>query len=384
MKAASRLSRLLLVSPWPLLFFLVIPLLVILSVTLNFRVFLLGSTKPLLINNLCFAAVAGCRVLHYLGRLKKTIRYGSAGRRPRKSATFPLSLTEARASFAESGYHFDRAGNYGEKRDLGYVGITALYGGLFLLLAIGSWDNLRQFSGVVLDGMGPATDLNKTGSYRTITKGPLAAIPTSLPRMQIIKQYLPDSVYPMGATDVALYPEEGKARAFLLKPREPVSYGAYDIYMAKLVFEPQIVIKRRDNRQPVFNSIVTLNPLVQKRGVYSFYGLFQGYSLGGGVYYQPEKSNLMLVVTKGNEKVVSDMVFQADQEVTHGDFIISCEKMGQWSEIHVVHRRHKGLLVLGGIVALVGLVLRLAIRPQRVWLEETADGCRVWGNTAEG
>lgn len=384
MKAESRLSRLLFVSPWTLLIFLVIPLLVILSVTRNIQVPLLTSTQPLLINNLCFAFVAGCRLLRYLCRLRNAIRYSPESGRPRTSHMLPMPLAEARASFVASGYIFDREGRYGEKRDFGYIGTTVLYGGLFILLAVGSWDNLRQFSGAVLDGMGRATSLNKMETYRTIAKGPFAAIPTSLPRMQITNQYLPDSVYPMGATEVVLYPEEGKPREFLLKPGEPIRYGAYDITMTKLVFEPEIVIRRSDIGKPLFDSVVTLNPLVQKRGVYSFYGLFQGYSIGGGVYYQPEKSNLMIVVTKGNEKVVSDMVFQVDEEVTQGDFIISCAKMGQWSEIHVVHRRHKGLLLFGGIMALVGLLLRIAIRPQRVWLEEAAEGCRVWGKTIEG
>jgi hypothetical protein len=252
-----------------------------------------------------------------------------------------------------------------------------MYAGLFILLFVGSWDNLRQFSGVLLDGMGPATNLNKIESYRSITRGPFAAVPVSLPSMQINRQFLPDGTYPMGATDLSLISEDGETRQLTLKPREPVSVGAYDMYMAKLVFEPKIVIKRSDINQPLYDSIVTLNPLVQKRGVYSFYGLFQGYSLAGGVYYQPENSNLMIVVTSGDKKVVSDIVFQVDQQVTQGDYIISCEKMGQWSEIHVVHRRHKLLLVIGGVIAVIGLLLRIAIRPQRVWLEEVDEGSRV-------
>jgi hypothetical protein len=277
-----------------------------------------------------------------------------------------------------AGYTFDPTGTYGEQRDHGYLGTTLMYSGLFILLAVGSWDNLRQFSGVILDGMGPATNLNNPGSYRSITKGPFAAEPTSLPRMQITNQYPPDDTYPMGATELSLIPEEGKGRKLLLKPRDPVSYGAYDIYMAKLVFEPEIVIKRSDTNQPLFDSVVTLNPLVQKRGVYSFYGLFQGYNLAGGVYYQPEKNSLLVVISRNEKKVVTEMAFQVDQQVEQGDFIISCAKMGQWSEIHVVHRRHKSLLLLGAVIALIGLTLRVAIRPQRVWLEETGDGCTVW------
>lgn len=378
MTFASRLSRLLFVSPWVLLIFLIIPLLVVLSVTLNVKIFLLGSTRPLLINNICFTVVAGCRLVRYLAHYRKTIRYDATSRRPRQSETFLLSKVAARASLTGSGYVFDPAGSYGEKRDFGYLGTTVLYAGLFLLLAVGSWDNLRQFSGVVLDGMGPATDLNKPTAYRSITSGYFAATPKSLPKMQIIAQHLPDATYPMGATEVVLYPEGEKPRSCLLKPRDPLKVDGYDIYMAKLVFEPQILIKRSDINKPLFDAIVTLNPLVEKRGVYSFYGLFQGYNIGGGVYYQPEKSSLLVVISRNEQKVVTEMAFQVDQQVEQGDFIISCTKLGQWSEIHVVHRRHKELLVLGGIVALLGLVLRVSIRPRRVWLEETAGECRLW------
>ncbi len=147
--------------------------------------------------------------------------------------------------------------------------------------------------------------------------------------------------------------------------------------MVKLVFQPQIVIKYRDSGIVLINELVTLDPLVQKRGEYSFYGLFQGVILGGGVYYQPEKSMMMMVVSRGNEKLVTDLAFQVDQQVVKGDYILSCAKMGQWSEIQVIHRRHKRLLILGGVIAVIGLLLRIAIRPQRVWLEEVADGCTI-------
>lgn len=376
MKAESKFYRLLLVSPWSLLVFLVIPLLVILSVKFHIQLPFAGSTKPLLVNNICFALFVACRLLRYLAGMRKSVRYGVAYCRPRQSVTLPMPVAEVRAVLGRTGYSFDADGGYGEKRDLGYLGTTVMYVGMLILLAVGSWDNLRQFSGVLLDGAGPATSLNKVESYRSINKGPLAASLVSLPRMQIISQYFPDSTYPKGATKVSFISEDGKAQESLLKPMDPVSYGAFDIYMTKLVFEPEIVIKTRDSKT-LFDSLVMLDPLVQKRGVYSFYGMFQGDNLGGGVYYQPEKNTLMVVISRGDKKTVADMVFQVDQKVVQGDYILSCAKMGQWSEIHVVLRRHKGLLVVGGVIALIGLLLRIAIRPQRVWLEETPGGCRV-------
>lgn len=377
MKAESKLYRLTLTSPWSLLIFLVIPLLVILSVTLHVRLPLVGSTTPLLVNNICLAFFIACRLLRYLAVMRKPIRYGAACGKPRQSVTLPSSIAEVRALLVKSGYSCDADGRYCEQRDIGYLGTTIMYAGLVILLSVGCWDNLRQFSGVLLDGMGPATSLNKAESYLRINKGPFAAKLASLPKMQIISQTLPDDTHPKGATKVELTAEDGKAQEYTLIPGEPVSCGAFDISMVKLVFQPQIVIKYRDSGIVLIDELVTLNPLVQKRGVYSFYGLFQGAILGGGVYYQPEKNMLMVVFSEGDKKIVTELAFQVDQQVVKGDYILSCAKMGQWSEIEVIHKRHKGLLIIGGVIAVIGLLLRIAIRPQRVWLEEIAEGCMV-------
>ena len=149
-----------------------------------------------------------------------------------------------------------------------------------------------------------------------------------------------------------------------------------DRCQGNLVFQPQIVIKNKDSIA-LFDGFVELDPLVQKRGVYSFYGIFQGPILGGGVYYQPEKSTLMIVFSNGGNKNVADMTFQVDQQVVQGEYVLSCPKMGQWTEIQVVHRRHLALLLFGGVIGIIGLLLRVVIRPQRVWLEDGADGCKV-------
>ena len=381
MKAESKLSRLLLVSPWLLLIFLIIPILAILSIKYHLRIPLLSS-RLLLVNNICFTFLAACRLLRYFFGIMKEIRYGAAYGRPRKAIGIHLPIAEARGVMKSAGYALADDGGYGEKRDSGYLGTMIFYGGLCILLATGSWDNLRQFSGVLLDSVGPATNLTKSESYRNINKGPLAVIPDSLPRMQIINQLLPDSTYPKGATDIALISPEGKEERTILKPGDPIRYGAYDIYMAKLVFEPEIVIRSRDSRT-LFDAFVKLDPLVEKRGAFSFYGPYEGADLLGGVYYQPEKSLLMVVITRGGKKVVADMVFQVDQKAVQGDYILSCAKMGEWSEIHVVHRRHKGLLSAGGIIAVIGLLFRIAIRPRRVWLEEAEEGCRMRSSSNE-
>ena len=375
MNAEPKLSRLILTSPWLLLVFLVVPALVVLNLTLH-----LGLSKvdpqSLLVNNLCFALLVACRLLWYLSGLKRSIRYGAGSRRPANGFEVQYPVAQARGVLVGGGYSFAAGGEYGEKRELGYLGSVILYLGLLLLLGTGCYDNLRQFAGVLLDGVGPATKLSKVESYRDLTMGPLAPKLSSLPQLRILSQILPDSTYPMGATEIALIPEHGAPQSTVLMPGIPFRYGPYDISMSKLAFEAEMVIGTKDS-QTLFDSRVKLDPLVQKRGDFSFYGLFAGDAVVGGVYYQPEKSLMMVVVSHNGKRQVADLTFQVDQQVVSGNYVISCARMGQWSEIHLVHRRHKELLFLGGAIALLGLALRVAIRPRRAWLQETDGGCRV-------
>lgn len=377
MKADSKLARLILVSPWFLLIFVVIPLLVILNVTLHIRLPLVG-TKPLLLNNMAFTLLIGIRFLRYLFLLRRPIRYGAQQRRPRTEQSVALALPEARATLEQGGFRFAAEGGYAEKRDLGFLGTTLLYGGLFLLLATGTWDNLCQFSGTILDGVGQATKLSSIESYRTLIAGPMAARPSSLPRMKVVSQVMPGEKYRKGATEIALLPKDGQEQRAFLEPPDPFRYGGYEISMAKFVFEPQIVVKTKAGA-PVFSGMVKLNPLWRKtEDGFGFYAPFSAETVEGEVFYQPEKSLLKLVLHQGGKQILdSQMVFQVDREVAQGDYVVTCDRMGQWSEIHVVRRRHTELLWLGGFIALLGLLMRAGIRSQRVWLTEAADGCKV-------
>ncbi|MDR3579947.1 MAG: hypothetical protein P4L44_08305 [Oryzomonas sp.] len=376
MNTDSKFFRYVFVSAWPLTIFLVIPVLVILSIRLNIQ-FPLVSTKSLFVNNICLLCIIACRFLRYTKGIRKPIRYGANLSRPQKDAPLVLPVAEARGMLENAGYFFAAGGSYGEKQDRGYLGITLLYAGLLILLTVGTWDNLRQFSGTLLDGMGPATKLNNAKAYFKINKGILAAKLDSLPQMKVVNQFMPGNDYPFAATELALLSPDGKEQSKIIQPGDRIRYGAYDIYMTRIIFEPVLKITNRA-LMPLFHGPVKLSPLVQRVGDYSFYAPISYFNLDGEVYYQPEKNRLKVLMKQNNMLIFnSEMLFQIDQQVTQGDLILSCEKMGQWSEIHVVRRRHMALLMFGGVIALIGGLLRIALRPERVWLEETAGGCRI-------
>jgi hypothetical protein len=377
MNTDSKFFRYVFISAWPLIIFLVIPILVILSIRLNIQFPLVG-TRSLFVNNICLLCIIACRFLRYVSGIGKPVRYGACLSRPRKDAPLSLPVAEARGILENDGYFFTAGGNYGEKRDRGYLGVTLLYAGLLILLTVGIGDNLRQFSGMLLDGMGPATKLNKAEAYLKINKGILAAKLDSLPQMKIVNQFMPGDDYPLGATELALLSPDGKEQSKIIQPGgDRIKYGAYDIYMTRIVFEPVLNVTNRA-LMPLFHGPVKLRPLVQKVGDYGFYAPFSYSNLDGDVYYQPGKNRLKVLIRQNGMLILnSEMLFQVDQQVTQGDLILSCEKMGQWSEIHVDRRRHMTLLMFGGVIALIGGLLRIVLRPERVWLEETAGGCRV-------
>jgi cytochrome c biogenesis protein ResB len=97
------------------------------------------------------------------------------------------------------------------------------------------------------------------------------------------------------------------------------------------------------------------------------------------VLYDPAGRAIRLL-GGGNGKNVVDGVYHFGQDtaVQMGSFIAKVPWLTEWSEIHVVRHRHLVLAYIGLGIMVIGVLMRLVFRPQRVWLEETTDGCRVW------
>src|ERR1039457_1453451 len=362
MKIDSKIIRLVSTSLWPLLIFLVIPIFVILSVSLHVHLPFTKTQYPLLYNNACLTLFVAFRFLYYLQGITRAIRYGSCKGTPRQSFDIARPAGTVRSLLASSGYVFNSVGNYCEKRDGGYLGTMITYAGLFVVLLTGICDNMFQYSGMVLDGIGVSTDLNRVEAYRHLITGPMTRKPSTLPKIKILKQYIPDATYPRGAAEIAFILADGKEQTILLKASDTYRAGAYDIYMSKMVYEPKIAITI-DNAMPVFNGQITLNQMPSKENGIVFHGTFVEGLLNGNVYYQPENSRLRVVVFKGNIQMLdTELIFQVDRLSKSANFSIMCEKMGVWTEIHVMHRRHMNIILLGGIVALIGFLMRIAIR----------------------
>ena len=378
MNSDSKLFRLLLHSPWFLLLFCIVPVLVIISFSAHIYIPMAGY-KQLLVNNACFALLVAIRFVYALKRITAPLRYLSICGRPRQSEELDTTCEEARLALVGEGYCFDQWGGYAEKRDMGHIGTVLVYGGILLLLATGVWDSLRQFSGTLLDGVGLSTQLNNVELYQVLKKGPLSPSPKQLPRMQIIRQVPPEADNPLGATEIVLTSEAGSSLQKMLIPGERFTYQDYDIYMSRLLYEPYIAVKISETSKIVFSGSIRLDPLDQLQGTYGFAGRQIVEQMQVDVLYNPVLSDLRVIINnRGKQILDANMRFQVDREMVQGGLVLTCEKLGQWSEIHVVRKRHSGLMTLWGIIAVIGLLLRVAIRPRRAWLEQNNGSCRIW------
>lgn len=382
MRKNSKFTQLVLVSPWFLLLFLVLPGAVISARLLHVRLPFSVSTGMLLFNNICLLACLLVRLLRYLSRLNSEMRYDSE-EVPRNAAfrNIESPASRVREELSTGGFRFDVAGFYGEKRSLGYLGTILLCGGLFFVLLIGTWENLRQFSGTVIKGPGAALDLSQAEKYYHLVTGPLTS-PAGLPLLKVTKQIFPDSTYPMGATEISLYSKDGKGigGAFLDPMKGPYRFGGYNVYLNGLLADLALQIRTKGSfDNDVFDDAVKVRPLYgNKVGNFTLYGPFTTVAGDDGeVWYDPTNNIFRIALSrKGVKLLETDYKFQAYREKEEGKYVVSILGMGHWSEIHVVRRRHMPLIFMCGAIALVGLLIRLVFPSQRVWLEETENGCR--------
>ena len=382
MQIQSNVLRFLLRSPLVLIIFLVIPGILVLKQVFHVPVPIRITRSMLMYNNIGMLLFLASRIFYYLAGLRRAIRYHEEPRPSSAALTLAQPAREVRERLSKDGFQWNDEGSYGEKRERGYLGTFLIYAGLFLVLFIGTWENVYQFSGTLLHGIGIPADLSKRGSYFPLVAGPLAS-PEGLPKLQVTKQVFASATYPKGATDIVLWSKEGKpvGTATLVGSGEPYRYGGYDIYLAKQLVDVALNLRLKETKDKTFfYDSVKLSPLWKKEGDYSLYGSFQAPAEHEGeAFFNPDKKTFKFIMTKEGKTVLdTEYVLYQYRQKEAGDFIMSLDAIGNWSEIHVVRRRHMELLWVGGAIALLGLIMRIAFRPQRVWLEEAPEGCRAW------
>lgn len=371
----SVMNNLVFTSPYSLLLFLVIPVYTVLSLRLHLPV----SGTLLLVNNGCFLAVVAMRLVRYVLRMRRDIRYGSDCCQPESVITLDRPMSDLKRELAGAGYRFDTGGHYGEQRDMGYLGTTLLYGGLLLLLLFGSYDYMREYSVMGRLGVGEPMPLDQTGLVGEFEAGALAGT-DRLPLLQVRRQILPNPQWPQGATEIALLTKDRKELAKgTIAPGKPFRYGGLDYHMIRFVFDALIVIK--EGQAIVYDNFVKFLPLKQKKDVYSYAGSLKidNYpDVTGVAWLNPENKAVRLEAKRGGKPFVAvELELWGKNKITLGEYIASLEGLAHWTEIRVARGRHRVMLMIGAILFICGGITRLVIRPQRVWLEEAEEGSRV-------
>jgi hypothetical protein len=383
MSNKSRIVHAILESPFFLIVFTVIPAAFVLSHLLHLKLPIPITTQMILGTVICLLICITARFVYYLIRYPRRIRYSTARLTSKPGDAYARPASDLRNELESAGYCFTDDGSYAEKRDNGYIGTLLIYGGLLILTFTGVRDNLTQFSGTIIHGLGVPTALSNPDIYYPRIRGPLASV-ADLPLLGISEQTFPNKEFPKGATEIVLLTKDKKTllKEKLVSMGEPARYGSFDIYLAKLLVDASLTIRQKDGTEKsIFDDVVKLGPLWKKEGSYNYYGAFGSPETGeGDLYYDSDRNVFRIVLSRADRKIIdTEYAFQQYREKPDGDFVLKIGGIGRWSEIHVVHRRYMTAIIVGGIIALVGLIMRIIFLPKRVWLEETAEGCRVWG-----
>ena len=334
--------------------------------------------RVIIVNNFCFLLVIALRFASHLLRLSREHRY-DAGDRPRTGASLSASpLDMLRARFTAAGFCLDKSG-YGEKRNLSLPATTIIYGGILLALLVGSYDNMRSFSAVFFQGEGAPSPLDDASLYFNVSNGPLTSL-KGMPKLQVRKMIYANAQWPKGAVEIALYDKNNAmvAQGIVAKDGKPISYQGLEYHLGRFLADLPLLIAT-DNRHLEFENTLKVQPLDPPQGNYTYYASFKGERLLWDALYDPSGKTIRLLGGKNGKNVVDGVyVFGRDTAVQMGPFIAKVPWLADWAEIHVVRPRHMLLVYIGLGIMIIGILMRLVFRPQRIWLEEVPEGCRVW------
>lgn len=363
-----RLARFL-TTPWIFPLFLLIPLLVIVLRILRFP---FPGTNLLLANNLLLLVYLVVRLAALLRRAAKPHRYGEESWQPRQGVTIPLTPDAARKVMEIGGYRFNGAETYGEKRDVGFWGTVLVHVGLIILLGFGSYDNTHLFTGSFLHGVGKPVPLYDKNTYGFWSKGLLTSYSDIDMKLRVKERFLPSSRYPQGAAEVILLDRDDRELQHgIVDPQRPMSQGRYNICMTRFVYDAWVVVTSTGNLV-VFTDWVKLLPRPDTSGTYTHYNDFTSRDgkLAWRAWFDQNSDRMRFQIDKDGRRIV-DVVLGMGSEARKetGGFVASLQGIGKWTEFRIIRKRHVPVLIAGGVIALAGLLIRLAFRPRRVWID---------------
>lgn len=375
-KPTSRLKRIVYLSPWLPLFFVGVFAIYILAQFVPLPRFFPLNNNLLMASNICFVLVMALRFFRYASRLSREFRFDPELRPTGAGESYREPQEAIQAGLEREGFSFNGSG-YGERRSRSSLAMTLFYGGILAALLTGTYDNLKQFSAVIFQGVGAGIPLSSQGSYFDVVKGPFISF-QGLPSLKIKNLMHPTPKWPKGGAEVVLLDAKNAVikETVLTPDSPPLSYGDFDYHFAETMCD--VILDISSPKYLEFSNSLKLVPLDKPQGTFSHVAHFRGDNKSWEVLFDPTRYVLQIAGRKGKEIQESgDLWFRRNFRGKIGDYDFAVGGFAEWGEIHVVHKRHLALIIAAGVLTLFGALARLIFRPEQIWLDETADGCRI-------
>ena len=163
-----------------------------------------------------------------------------------------------------------------------------------------------------------------------------------------------------------------------MKDGNPLVYRGVEYHLGRFLAEVPLLIAT-DKMYVEYEGTMKVQPLEPPQGDYAYYASIKGVRLLWDILYDPVGKKIRILGGKDGKNLIDgEYQFGRDTAIQLGPYVVKVPFLTDWSEIHLIRPRHMVLVYLGAGIALLGILMRLLFRPQSVWLEETADGCRVW------
>lgn len=362
-----------LLHTWPLwrvlLLFMVIPLLVLGVKSAGYTT--AYGTTAMIVNML----LCSCFLLY---RASLLLCWKRRPAPPEISGLATVSLPDEqslRRILLQRGYRPNRANTYAERGTVRRIALAGLLASAALLMLVGSYDNLFQFSGVVMLGPGEPVPLNKPATYTVYTKGPLMRF-SSLPyKLKGVERFFPDATFPFGAAQIRLLTLDNRtlwddSLQALGKVHE---YDGFRFSMHALEYDVWLILTTTDNHV-LYTDWIHFYPLDKPVDGYSHRGRLKRDVLNdvdGTALFNQVNDGLKVELRYKKERITAELGEAPDHVRRIGNYILKNEGIGRWSQIRVMRTRHTPLMAfLGGMLVLAGGMAIVAPR-RRVWLSQS-------------
>lgn len=280
----------------------------------------------------------------------------------------------------EGGYHYASASSQGIKCTR--ITVTALLmvlAGLSIVVPVGLYDNLKQFSGIVYVGTGEPVKLNSIDYYGVYFNGLLADPADITYKLRGYEHFPPSEKYPQGAKELALTDMQDKELwRGILTPNTRFRYGNYQFYFDDFVFDVFLYIETLQNHH-ISSERVRCKITAPPDGSFTHKGPLAGeiQKVAGVAWYEPKDDRLRVVAEIKGAKFDVMLGMGPDHMKEVGDIRFKFTGVGKWAHVNVMRVRNILILKIGGGVLLAGAVLYALFPFRRVHVVRGDSGLRV-------